>query len=84
MARKLVCNAQGGPLAALQVTANQPMFQQTLGALVVHAGAVLISRSNLDIFYPLVTLLINPGNMAVSYFVRSIIQNHLTLHSKMN
>ncbi|CAI8002393.1 E3 ubiquitin-protein ligase rnf213-alpha [Geodia barretti] len=56
VARKLVSNAQGGPLAALQVTANQPMFQQTLGALVVHAVAVLISRSSLDLLCPFVTL----------------------------
>ena len=67
VARRLVCNAQGGPLAALQVTANQPMFQQTLGALVVHAVAVLISRSSLDILHPLVTLFNAPGDMAVSW-----------------
>ena len=69
VARKLVCNAQGGPLAALQVTPNQPVSQQSLGALVVHAVVVLINRSNLDILHPLVTLLNSPGDMTVSYIV---------------
>ena len=66
VARKLVSNAQGGPLSALQVSANQPMFQQSLGALVVHAVTALISRSSLDLLCPLVTLLKAPGSMAVS------------------
>ena len=67
MARQLVSNEQGGSLKALQVSANQPMFQQTLGALVVHAVAVLISRSNLNILHPILLLLNDPGTMAVSY-----------------
>ena len=65
-ARKLVSNYQGGPLAAMQVSTNQTTAQQSLGALVVHVVAVLLSRSSLDILCPMVTLLNAPGNMAVS------------------
>ena len=66
MARKMVANDQGGPLAALQVSIAQSPAQQSLGALVVHVVAALISRSSLDLLSPLVTLLNAPGNMAVS------------------
>ena len=63
MARKLVSNEQGGPLATLQVSAGS---QQSLGALVVHTVAVLTSRTSLHLLQPLVTLLNAPGNMTVS------------------
>ncbi|CAI8034865.1 E3 ubiquitin-protein ligase RNF213 [Geodia barretti] len=66
MARKLVCNDQGGSLAALQVTVSQKTAQQSLGALVVHVVATLTSRSNLDPLCPMVTLLKAPGTLAVS------------------
>ena len=66
MARKLVSNEQGGPLAALQVSAGQTPSQQSLGALVVHVVAVLYSRGSVDLIRPLATLLTNPANMAVS------------------
>ena len=75
VARKLISNAQGGPLASLQVTANQPMFQQTLGALVVHAVTVLISRSSLDLLCPFVTLFKDPGSMAVSFSMGVMFMN---------
>ena len=73
MARKMVSNEQGGPLAALQASAAQSSAQQSLGALVVHVVAALISRSSLDILCPLVILLNAPGNMAVSLWVNKII-----------
>ena len=66
MARKLVSNEQGGPLAALQVSAGQTASQQSLGVLVVHTVAVLNSRTSLHLLQPLVTLLNAPGNMTVS------------------
>ena len=71
MARKLVSNEQGGPLAALQVSAGQTASQQSLGALVVHTVAVLTSRTGLHLLQPLVTLLNAPGNMAVSGGIHS-------------
>ena len=66
MARKLVTNDQGGPLAALRESVAQSPAQQSLEALVVHVVAALISRSSLYLLSPLVTLLNAPGNMAVS------------------
>ena len=69
MARKMVSNEQGGPLAAFQVSAAQTPAQQSLGAIVVHVVAALISRGSLDILCPLVTLLNAPGNMAVSRYL---------------
>ena len=71
MARKLVSNEQGGLLAALQVSAGQTPSQQSLGALVVHAVAVLYSRGSVDLIRPLTTLLTNPANMAVSSIYNS-------------
>ena len=66
MARLLVCNQQGGPLAALQVSAGQPGIHYALSAVVIHSVAVLLSRKRLHLLSPLVTLLIKPGNMAVN------------------
>ena len=59
-------NEQGGPLAALQVSAGQPGNVRTLIAVVVHTAATLLSRSKVDLLSPLVTLLTSPGDMAVS------------------
>ena len=66
IARKLVSNNQGGVLAVLRVSANQTMAQQSLGTLVVHAVATLISRSSIDFLSPLVSFVNDPGGLAVS------------------
>lgn len=66
MGRKLVSNDQGGPLAALQVSVNQTMTQHSLQAVAVHAVAILICESSLDLLSPLVTMLNDPGSMEVS------------------
>ena len=66
MARALVSNEQGGPLAALQVSAGQPSSHRTLGAVVVHTAATLLSRRGVDLLHPLVALLSTPGDMAVN------------------
>ena len=66
MARALISNEQGGPLAALQVSTGQPSICRTLGALVVHVAATLFTRSSDNLLSPLVNLLTAPGNMAVS------------------
>ena len=65
MARTLVSNEQGGPLAALQVSGSQPGHHQTLSAIVIHTVACLLTRGNIDLFCPLTTLLTKPGDMAV-------------------
>ena len=65
MARTLVSNEQGGPLAALQVSAGQPGHHRTLSAVVIHAVACLLARGNIDLLCPLTTLLTKPGDMAV-------------------
>ena len=59
-------NEQGGPFAALQVSAGQPGSHRTLGAVVVHTAATLFSQRNVDLLYPLVALLSTPGDMAVN------------------
>ena len=61
-----MCNEQGGPLAALQVSAGQPDVHHTLSAVVIHTVAALLSRKRLDLLSPLVTLLIKPEDMAVN------------------
>ena len=66
VAKTLVSNEQGGPLAALQVSAGQHEFHRTLSGLVVHAAVCLFSLRNVDILCPLTTLLTKPGDMAVS------------------
>ena len=66
MARALVSNEQGGPLAALQVSAGQLGSHRALSAVVIHTAATLFSQRNVDLLHPLVTLLCTPGDMAVN------------------
>ena len=65
VARTLVSNEQGGPLAALQVSTGQPGHHRTLSAVVIHTVACLLTRGNIDLLCPLTTLLTKPGDMAV-------------------
>ena len=66
MARALVSNEQGGPLAALRVSPGQPGVHRTLGGVVIHTAASLLSRRRVELLHPLVTMLCKPGDMAVS------------------
>lgn len=66
MARKLISNEQGGPLAALEAAPDQSDTHTTLGAIVVHTVALLLYREDSNIFYPLVAMLGMPGDLVVN------------------
>ena len=66
MARSLVANEQGGPLAQLGVAPQQPLQHRTLGAIVVHTAAVFFCRQRLAILQPFVNMLNNPAVLVVS------------------
>ena len=68
MARLLVANEQGGPLAQLVVGPTQPPKYQTLGAIIVHTAAVFLCRQRVGILQPFVNMLKNPATLAVSAF----------------
>ena len=66
MARSLVTNEQGGPLAQLGIAPRQPLQHRTLGAIVVHTAAVFLCRQRVDILQPFVNMLNNPAALVVS------------------
>ena len=66
MARALIANEQGGPLAALRVSPDQPAIQRTMAAMVVHTAAALFSRQSVELLHPLVAMLTKPAELKVS------------------
>ena len=64
--RALLANEQGGPLAQLRVIPRQPPLHQTLGAVVIHAAAVLLCRQRVDVLQPFTNMFNNPAVLAVS------------------
>ena len=67
MARALIANEQGGPLAALRVSPDQPAIQRTMAAVVVHTAATLFSRQGVELLHPLVAMLTKPADLTVSH-----------------
>ena len=68
MARLLVANEQGGPLAQLVVGPMQPLKHRTLGAIVVHTAAVFLCQQRIDILQPFVNMLKKPATLVVTAF----------------
>lgn len=66
MARLLLANEQGGPLAQLRVTPKLPAMCKTLGAIVIHTVAVLDSCSNRPSLLPFINMMTYPAALAVS------------------
>jgi len=66
MARSLVANEQGGPLAQLGIAPWQPLKHGILGVIVVHTTAVFICRQRVDILQPFLSMLNNPAALIVS------------------
>ena len=79
MGRALLANEQGGPLAQLKVTPEQTSLHQTLGAVVVHAAAVLQCMHRVTILQPFTNMLNNPRALAVSTIHTESNCNMLTL-----
>ena len=65
MARLLVANEQGGPLAQLVVDPMQPPKYRTLGAIVVHTAAVFLCQQRVAILQPFVDMLKSPATLVV-------------------
>ena len=68
MARLLVANEQGGPLAQLVVGPTQHPKYLTLGAIIVHTAAVFLCQQRVGILQPFVNMLKNPATLVVSAF----------------
>lgn len=64
--RLLLANQQGGQLAQMTVSPDQPALCRTLTALVIHTAAVLLTRANDDLLLPFVNMLNNPSVLGVS------------------
>ena len=79
MARLLVANQQGGPLAQLAVEPMQPLQHRTLGAIIVHTAAVFLCRQRVAILQPFVNMLKNPATLVVGTFnvkITSLLLQH--------
>lgn len=66
-ARALIANKQGGPFPLLSVAPCQQDKCRTLTALVVHVTTVLFRKQKLQVLWPFLSILADPGRLAVSY-----------------
>ena len=66
MARLLVANEQGGPLAQLVVGPTQHPKHQTRGGIIVHTAAVFLCQQRVGILQPFVNMLKSPATLVVS------------------
>ena len=66
MARALVANEQGGPLAQLRIAPRQPLQHRALGAIVIHTAATFLCQQRVGILQPFVNMLKNPAALVVS------------------
>jgi len=67
MARSLVANEQGGPLAQLRIAPQRSLQHRTLGAIVVHTAAVLLCQQGVQILQPFLNMLNNPAALVHAY-----------------
>ncbi len=65
IARALLANQHGGPLAQLAIVPRQPPLQRTLGAIVVHTAIIFQSRQGVELLEPFVKMLNNPAALMV-------------------
>ena len=72
--RTLLVNQQGGPLAQLQVSPQQPSLARDLTSIAVHTAIVLSTRKDTDVLAPFVNMLNNPSALVVSFLL------HMVLH----
>ena len=68
MARLLLTNKQGGPLAQLCVTPELPAICKTLGAIIIHTVAAIDSNSGQPLLLPFLNMMTYPAQLAVSLF----------------
>ena len=68
-AKALIANEQGGPLAQMRVSPQQPLQCKSLSAFVVHTAVVFLSRQNVDVLLPFANMLIHPAELIVSVFI---------------
>lgn len=65
-ARLLLANQQGGTLAQMTVTSQQPTQCRSLSSVVVHTAAVMLCRQGVEILLPFVNMFNNPAALVVS------------------
>lgn len=66
LAGKLLTNSQGGRLAEMNVSPDNPPECRIVGSIVVHTVAVLSANSANPILHPFINMLMKPGALAVS------------------
>ena len=66
-ARCLLINQQGGNLAQMKISETLDSVCKTVGAVVMHAIAVLFSNSKLQLLLPFISMLENPAVLTVSW-----------------
>lgn len=79
IARLLLINQQGGPLAQLHITPELPAMCKTVGAIVIHTVSVLESCSKEPILLPFLNMITNPAALSVSttFMYLSIVNTNL-------
>lgn len=66
LAKKIITNEHGGPLATLQISPETPVGYWSLGSIVVHVVTVLLFRNKADILMPFHRILHHPSSLIVS------------------
>lgn len=65
IARLLLANEQGGPLAQMCISPHLPSDNKILSAVVVHAVSVFTCTSKQPILHPFIKMLSNPAALLV-------------------
>ncbi len=78
IARALLANQHGGPLAQLAISPRQPPLQRTLGAIVVHTAIIFQSRQGVELLEPFVKMLNNPAALMVGNHIMEASQSSLS------
>ena len=63
--RLLLSNQQGGSLAQLAVSPNQPPLCRTLSGIVIHCASVMLSRTDVSLLQSFLYMLNNPAALEV-------------------
>ena len=66
MVRLLLSNKQGGQLAEMAVSPNQPALCRTLEGIVVHTVSVVLNKAAVDLLQPFLNILSDPIALEVN------------------
>ena len=72
IARLLLSNEQGGPLAQMTLRPGLPLECKLLGTLVIHEVSVFSSKANLSLLLPFINMMTKPEALMVWYWHMSV------------